>query len=850
MASGPTTAFIPSQGHGNDAIVRPVGSFGRPAFLSHSVHHSYADSRSSRSLLHPRTASCAVRGHRPSILFSSNNRDDGSDNSNEEFNIQSLYQQVQEEDPEWFYKTFSKLLDEDPTEGIGAPREGVATIEAIGNVYDASGERKLDSISVDDSDVVVTADDKLSNQTGMRNAVQTEPISLKDAVNGVPGENLELPTSSINNERKYPPIIPRLRQETEEEDYQTLQVTVQRARVSDDSIRNDGNNIREVYEGGDNDDDQYGDLDAYDEDDGNADRTSRPPQRRQPPVSESQERPRTKKPHAKPSSSATPPRIVRLRNTYTGEIENLGSLADLMNMGYTERELIVLRPQVLDLILEDRIPKPTKGLPKRWVRLSKLDGYKKDAIEEDEDEDFEWEVEVVSGKTLDEKIGFDGLDAIESVGARNDSIDDDKSSPVNKEIKPDPVKKKESTSTVSIPRENESAAQQQKKSRVVESWGPFTSSRVPDTDDDNVRSKPAKESGTKKEMQPPIKVGGNDDTNSLRYDDYEKGSADARRRPKMEGRFDDVKNVDGDSPSFSYKSKPKSSLENQQRRQRQRPLARRRELLIDRGEDDEPPPNKFWMDLPTFRDFLRKEAQFRLQILGPDWKESVLDESRWRYDLYKTWLTMLDEGVGENPLYEYGDEPDRRRSSPQPRSRGEPRRSKGPSERELPGRDLDDGKRRKTRSDIQGEGVREGRRRVESRPSFDRRPPPRGGSGTWKNFSDLEESLQRSSQERSERSSPRGDKASVDDDNDEFNDEEADDGPRSKRRPTGRPRREGAKSRSDPSYDREYVRSYEDERQDSPRRRRRVRYDPETSQGQSSRKFEKSSEHDYDEPLE
>jgi hypothetical protein len=857
--SGTLTASMPSRVHGSDAIAgRPVtGSFVRLAFLSHFVHHSYADSRSTRSMSHPRTPSCAARVRRASVLLASeNNRDGGSDDNDEDVSIQSLYQQVQEEDPVWFYQTFSKLLDEDPTNKIGASREDyMATIATDDNAHDASGGGgELDSISVDNVDVDVMADDeKLSEQTGKRNGSEMEPISLKDASNGVPRKKVELPTSSSNSTGgKFPTKIPPSRQKTEEEDDHTSQGTVQRAPASIDTVRYYGNIRGEYDTRGYGDDDEY--EDSYsDEDDGTAYRKSRPPQRRQPPASESRERPRANEiPRTEPSIDAIPPRIVRLRNAYTGEIENLGPLADLTNMGYTEREVNVLRPQVLDLILEDRIPRPTRGLPKRWVRLSKLDGYKKEGIDEDEDEEFEWEVEVVSGKTLDEDTGLDGLDANESASGRNDSIDKDKPSSVSRESERDTVAKKEITSAVSIPREKQSTEKQQKKNQVVESWGPFASSPVPDTNDDNARFSPKITRGTRKQMQPPINVNENDDAMSGRYDDYETGSADAKRSPNMRGRLDDVKDVDGDPRSVSYKSKPKRSLEDQQRRLRQRPPARRRELLIDRGEDGEPAPNKFWMDLPTFRDFLRKEAQFRLQILGPDWKESVLDESRWRYDLYKTWLTMLDEGVGENPLYEYGDRPDGRRSSPQPRSRGERRRRKGPSERELPERDFDDGKRRTMRPDVRGEGGRERRRRAESRPSLDRRPLTRGGPGSWKNFSDLEESLQRSSQERSERSSPREDESSVEDDYDEFNGEGGSGEPRSKGRLTGRPQRERAKSGSNPSNNREYARSYEGERRESPRRDRRVRYNPETetSQGVKSRKFEKSSDYDYDEPLE
>lgn len=48
-----------------------------------------------------------------------------------------------------------------------------------------------------------------------------------------------------------------------------------------------------------------------------------------------------------------------------------------------------------------------------------------------------------------------------------------------------------------------------------------------------------------------------------------------------------------------------------------------------------------WMDLDTFRGFLRKEASFRLSILGPDWSDAVKGESRWRYKMYKSWLDAL-----------------------------------------------------------------------------------------------------------------------------------------------------------------------------------------------------------------
>ncbi|KAL3784501.1 hypothetical protein ACHAW5_000063 [Stephanodiscus triporus] len=840
LAASPT-AFVPSPRPDKSAIVGSIDSFRRLAFLSHFVHHSYTDSPSSQSVVHLRTPTCAPRRHRFSASLSSKNRDDGSDNSNEEYNIQRLYQQVQEEDSEWFYQTFSKLLAEDPSEKSDSSREEVVTEEAKRNDYDASRER------------VTKGDDGARSTENMPNT-ETEVISVKDATNSFSRETFEPPQSSIGSERNNIPIMQQSRREIVEEDVRALNGAVQHARTFDEGTRKDDNKGREDYEGSFDDDDEYEDSDAYDENDSDEDRPVSQSQRRQPAVSVSQERHRVKKPQTKSSVNARPPPIVRLRNTFDGDIEIIGPLADLLSLGYTKKEILVLRPQVLELIFEDRISKPKKGLPKRWVRLSKLNGFEKEAKEDEDDEDFEWEVEVVFGRSLDEKLGLEGHDTKDSMRVRNDSMDDEKSSSVSKVKEQETVGKMESAGAVSIPRESRSTPQQPKEDRIIESWGPFTSSHVPDTDDETAQ-KTTTESGTRQQRQQPIKEGEDEIVNNRRYDD-EGGYDYSKRRPKPQRRLDD--NGDEEfSPSKSpNKATPQRSLNNQQRRQRQRPPVRRRELLIDRGDNDEPPPNKFWMDLPTFRDFLRKEARFRLQILGPDWKESVLDESRWRYDLYKTWLTMLDDGIGENPLYEYGDRPrrpaERRRSSAQPRSRGERRRTRGQSERKLEEKDYDDDggriNRRKARSETRGELERGESRRVEPRASIDRLPPPPRRPGTWKNFSDLDESLQRSSQERlkPDMSFPnfRDDKVAVGKDYDESYNEEDDDAPRSRRRPAVRPQRENAKFGNDVSYDR----FFKDEREDSPRRRRRVRSAPERSQGQYSRKVETSSEQEYDEP--
>ena len=62
---------------------------------------------------------------------------------------------------------------------------------------------------------------------------------------------------------------------------------------------------------------------------------------------------------------------------------------------------------------------------------------------------------------------------------------------------------------------------------------------------------------------------------------------------------------------------------------------------------DDPPENKFWMDINTFRDLLRKEANFRMQFLGDDWVPTIKQENNFRTETYKNWLWALNEGIGD-----------------------------------------------------------------------------------------------------------------------------------------------------------------------------------------------------------
>ena len=66
------------------------------------------------------------------------------------------------------------------------------------------------------------------------------------------------------------------------------------------------------------------------------------------------------------------------------------------------------------------------------------------------------------------------------------------------------------------------------------------------------------------------------------------------------------------------------------------------------GDGIESKSNSLWMDIPTFKQYLRREADLRLTILGPDWEDWVKGESDWRLNLFKNWLGVVENGVGDD----------------------------------------------------------------------------------------------------------------------------------------------------------------------------------------------------------
>jgi len=884
--SVPSTAFLPPIPVPRQTTRTSIGSTSRLAFLSHFVHY-FRNSPPDDSKWNQQ------RHH--TALFVSKDDSDGNSNSgssnniDDECSLQRLYQQVQEEDSEWYYQTFSKLLDEDPAEMFDGSCEGGKEDEERNG--DSSKKEKTDIISKSETDVVKESEVLTESSENLKGGVElvqekeeehkTAESSKETVANIVSKEETELPLASHEKRQQLPELTQSHQQPVEEEvdgdnDRRPSREETTQQRPQQPSLRKGeaetrtkrqgksySSKVRRTYY---DDDDEYEDLDEYDDYE-NADRTDRQTTQVEreptfekagsPPVSGRASEPKKSSEETLPTS----PPIIRLRNTYTSEIENLAPLPTLSNLGYSEKELVVLRPKVLELIVEDRIPKPKKGLPKRWVRLSKVEGYE-DEVDED-DEDYGWEVEVISRRSLEkdgtistDKLGKDegeerdqsyqlrGAKGQESVTEKTDSPYDGygkETEHVSEEMQSKSQQPNQSSS------QNEFSNDEKISSKVSESWEPSTSSRVSgkrrpsvaaDEEEDSRKyestgkgkvSRQRQQRRPRPNPQQPLDDEDDDASYDRMYDDERDGF---RRRPKPKRKqrdYDKYNDSRSDSPNPTSQ-RPRG--DQQRRRQRQSPPGQRRDILIDRGNfndnDDNLPPNKFWMDLPTFRDFLRKEAQLRLKILGPDWKETVLDESRWRYDLYKTWLTMLDEGVGgENPLYEYSERPPRpqqKRRSAQPRPRGEREYDRSPPrprerQRRQMTKDLDEGYdenydkpiRRSPRSNMPTEDERRtSRRRIEPIASSDRPPPRRGGANTWTNFSDLEESLQRSNEERI-----RPESGYSDEEEDEYY---AEDSSRRRRRTQQDDRMNGKMSRQE-----EYDDSLGNESEGRSRRRSRAR---------------------------
>jgi hypothetical protein len=248
----------------------------------------------------------------------------------------------------------------------------------------------------------------------------------------------------------------------------------------------------------------------------------------------------------------------------------------LLELGYRESEVLLLRPEALELIAEESVARPRSGVPARW-RLS-------------------------------------GADAASREREQGASL------------------------VVVLPRDEVGdflkRQQRREASNSASAIGELPKKRT---------------DGSKQ-------TGAEDSTRTDPRSRVDRAASadDARREPRKAGRSRGDRLADG----------------------RGRPIYSGRPARAARSDLPDPPkPASFWPDMDAFRGMLRSEAALRLRILGDDWSGVVKDESDWRLGLYKNWLWMLHNGIGE-PLVE--SRSDRmRRMSPRSLDASAARRSPG-----------------------------------------------------------------------------------------------------------------------------------------------------------------------------
>jgi len=118
-----------------------------------------------------------------------------------------------------------------------------------------------------------------------------------------------------------------------------------------------------------------------------------------------------------------------------------------------------------------------------------------------------------------------------------------------------------------------------------------------------------------------------------------RGDGESRQKDKRPRyREDDVDRLN-DRKEMRRRN-PSSSSSTRRRRR-----VSRRERNMDETQDSK---SSIWMDMPTFKQYLRREAELRLLILGPDWEDWVKGEGDWRLNLYQGWLSIVEDGYGDD----------------------------------------------------------------------------------------------------------------------------------------------------------------------------------------------------------
>jgi hypothetical protein len=308
-------------------------------------------------------------------------------------------------------------------------------------------------------------------------------------------------------------------------------------------------------------------------------------------------------------------------------------LSKMIELGYTQKDVISLEADALELIIEEQVRKPSGGIPVRW--------------------------KVPKGRRTEIAIQNAEMNLLseEADKASNDQppISHRPAGQLEEDIKgafmANPLGKEryEESSTRDSTGSSKPAVA---KGTKQESTGDATGKYDRNVPGDQRRTQTTTEGNSG--PRPRVAASSSRDGSSIQ-DETKDGNR--RRRPPPGIRRGD------EFLDESRATAPHERAENTDRRQRPRPRERRssgesrREKTIYSGRGSQPskqrarddPPSSssgVWPDMDTFRRLLRNEAGLRLKILGDDWADVVKEESDWRLNLYKDWLWTVHNGIG------------------------------------------------------------------------------------------------------------------------------------------------------------------------------------------------------------
>merc|ERR1712238_606040 len=301
----------------------------------------------------------------------------------------------------------------------------------------------------------------------------------------------------------------------------------------------------------------------------------------------------------------------------TGNTMTYEPLVNLRKLGYTVQELERIQAEILSVIVLDKRKNPKRGgVPTQWkIKNSRAPS----------------EITIVNSIEEASKI----------VHRMNDEEQKERNSIIERrrpqERRESSNRRKRSSGGVST-KSQETTDDNDKFDDRRRGRGRRRNSRATKNNKAADRERKGQSSETRKRERRNIGVryndNDNDDDDDIDDNERRVESRDGRRTRRDRRQQRSSNNENDDSPV-------------------RRNIEGRRIYSVPRGDrrgvprDDPPDPNSpIWVDMDSFRDLLRKEADFRMQFLGDDWAPTIKQENNWRTELYKNWLFALNTGVG------------------------------------------------------------------------------------------------------------------------------------------------------------------------------------------------------------